>query len=68
MTERVPPFSSSDPVKPAPGKEQVEAAWGKFLSAREQAERTKSIEDGIAAGHAWSDFLHLFCPPAGRPI
>jgi hypothetical protein len=58
---------SSNCFKPEPDEKQVEAAWRKFLSAWDRAERTKAVTDGIAAGHAKRDFLDLFCPTAGRP-
>jgi hypothetical protein len=68
MTECAPAFSSNNHAKPEPDVKQVEAAWREFLAARERAEKTKAIADGIAMAHAMRDFLALFCPTAGRPL
>jgi hypothetical protein len=38
----------------------VEEAWGRFAAATEKAKATMSIEDGIAAGKAYADFVRLF--------
>lgn len=35
-------------------------AWRTYCAARDRAERTKDIQDGIAAGKAWAEWLHLF--------
>jgi hypothetical protein len=35
-------------------------AWEGYLRARDRAERSRRVEDGIAAGHAWAAFLKLF--------
>jgi len=35
-------------------------AWRAYTAARAKAERTGAIEDGIAAGKAWSQWLRLF--------
>ena len=35
-------------------------AWEDYLRARDRAERSRQVEDGIAAGHAWAAFLRLF--------
>jgi hypothetical protein len=35
-------------------------AWRTYVLARDRAERTKDIQDGIAAGKAWAEWLRLF--------
>jgi hypothetical protein len=38
----------------------VQAAWDAYCAARARAEATQKIEDGIAAGQAWRQWLELF--------
>lgn len=38
----------------------VQEAWDAYLVARDQAERSRNIVDGIAAGKAWRQWLELF--------
>jgi hypothetical protein len=38
----------------------VEEAWQRFAAAAEKAKATMAIEDGIASGKAYADFLRLF--------
>ena len=45
---------------------RVQIAWEAYLDARARAERTGAIEDGMAAGRAWSNWLHLFLTPEQR--
>lgn len=40
-------------------REEFEA-WTKYLAARDQAEKSQDIRDGIVAGKAWAEFLDLF--------
>jgi hypothetical protein len=47
-------------------EELVEIAWQRYLSARSRAEKSGDILDGIAAGHAWGEFMRLFHPVGGR--
>lgn len=47
-------------VVPLPGAANIHAAWSAYCAAREKAERSGRIEDGIAAGHAWRAWLSLF--------
>jgi hypothetical protein len=35
-------------------------AWRAYTSARDKAERSQNIADGIAAGKAWAMWLQLF--------
>jgi hypothetical protein len=35
-------------------------AWRAYTLARDKAERTGAIEDGIAEGKAWANWLQLF--------
>lgn len=37
-----------------------ERAWRRYCEARERAQRSNSIIDGIAAGRAWAEWLALF--------
>jgi hypothetical protein len=39
---------------------ETERRWSAYLVARQKAEQTGRIEDGIAAGEAWAAFLALF--------
>ncbi|MEY9580977.1 hypothetical protein ACE102_33820 [Bradyrhizobium sp. vgs-9] len=39
---------------------KAERAWREFCNAREKAMTSSSIEDGLAAGRAWSRFLSEF--------
>lgn len=38
----------------------VEEAWARFVAASEKAKATLSLDDGIAAGHAFADFVQMF--------
>lgn len=38
----------------------LRAVWSEYLSARDRAERTRKIEDGIEAGRAYRCWLELF--------
>lgn len=38
----------------------LEAKWAAYMKARERAEKSRDIRDGIAAGEAWSAWLELF--------
>lgn len=38
-------------------------AWERYVAARNVAEATLRVEDGIAAGRAWRTFLDLFLSP-----
>jgi len=44
---------------------KVNQLWADFVCARSRAEKSRRLEDGIRAGHAWSSFLHAFvdAPP-----
>lgn len=41
----------------------VQDAWDRYVTARDIAERTRDIQDGIAAGKAWRLWLDLFMGP-----
>ena len=43
-----------------------EKLWWAFVSAAEKAQRSKDIQDGIAAGKAWAAFLKVFAPQSRR--
>ena len=38
----------------------VEEAWDRYVSAMERSKETLRLEDGIAAGKAYADFVRLF--------
>jgi len=38
----------------------VQEAWDRYLEARDRAECSRDVSDGIAAGKAWRTFLELF--------
>lgn len=38
----------------------VAETWDAYVAARELADRTKKIEDGIAASKAWRAWVELF--------
>lgn len=38
----------------------VEAAWLDYLTARQVAEETRDIRDGMIAGRSWGRWLSLF--------
>lgn len=39
---------------------RIDCAWADYCAARQQAEATLAVEDGIAAGKAWRRWLDLF--------
>lgn len=43
--------------------QSVQAAWDAYVVARERAEKSNDVMDGVAAGKAWRDFLDLFVGP-----
>ena len=40
--------------------ERIEGLWHAYLAARDQAEQSRDVRDGIAAGKAWAAFLDQF--------
>jgi hypothetical protein len=42
----------------------VEQAWDRYIAAMLRSKETLRLEDGIAAGKAYRDFLEVF---AGKP-
>lgn len=38
----------------------VQEAWEEYLAAKDRADATRAIEDGIRAGKAWGVWLELF--------
>lgn len=40
--------------------EEIDRLWAEYLAARDRAERSRDIADGIAAGRAWAAFLRAF--------
>jgi hypothetical protein len=38
----------------------IEERWQRFVDAQERSKRTLAIEDGIAAGKAYADFVEMF--------
>jgi hypothetical protein len=43
-----------------------ECLWQAFVAAQERSKRTLALNDGLAAGHAYSAFLRAFVEPAMR--
>lgn len=41
----------------------MQEAWDKYVAADARAKQTRQIEDGIAAGKAWREWLDLFVGP-----
>lgn len=39
---------------------RVEAAWVRYLDARDRAERSRDLRDAKASGQAFADFHYLF--------
>lgn len=40
--------------------DKTEAAFRAYVSAKQHADRTEDLMDGVAAGVAWRNFLRLF--------
>lgn len=51
MTERFPTDS------------ELQNAWDDYLCMRDEAERTRNLNDGILAGKMWRRFIYLFADP-----
>lgn len=47
-------------------KTRVDQLWDEWLQAREKAQQSGRIEDGMEAGRAWSAFLAEFVKPQDR--
>lgn len=41
-------------------RDRLDLRWKVYLEAQSRAQQSHSIEDGIAAGRAWRDWLSLF--------
>jgi hypothetical protein len=44
----------------------VAERWAVYLSAKDRADASRRLEDGIAAGRAWREFLNAFTPAETR--
>lgn len=40
--------------------DRIEGLWDAYLAARDRAEHSRDVKDGIAAGKAWAAFLDQF--------
>lgn len=40
--------------------ERIEGLWQAYLAARDRAETSRDVKDGVAAGKAWAAFLNQF--------
>jgi hypothetical protein len=40
----------------------LDLLWAEWIAARDKAESSNDIQDGIRAGRAWSRWLREFCP------
>jgi hypothetical protein len=47
-------------ISERPPAVNIDQLWSHFLEARDRAERSRRLEDGVAAGHAWRNFLSAF--------
>lgn len=50
-----------------PDDNELQCAWDDYLVARDEAERSSKISDGILAGKMWRRFIYLFADP-DRPL
>ncbi len=55
-------LSRGHPAEP----DNPECLWPAFVAAQERSKRTLALNDGLAAGHAYSAFLRAFVEPAMR--
>jgi hypothetical protein len=46
-----------------PSDNELQCAWDDYLEARDEANRTSRISDGIVAGKMWRRFIYLFADP-----
>ncbi len=46
-----------------PSDNELQCAWDDYLEARDIADRTRIIRDGIIAGKMWRRFIYLFADP-----
>lgn len=56
MTAQIIPM----PRRAHPDIDEVDRAFQSYVAAKEHADRTHDLMDGIAAGVAWRRFLELF--------
>ncbi len=42
---------------------RVEDLWDAYVAAKGKADKSESVEDGIAAARLWKRFLELFVGP-----
>ena len=40
--------------------EKIQTLWDAYLAARDKAEKSRDIADGVAAGKAWAAWLDHF--------
>lgn len=40
--------------------QRIEGLWQAYLVARDRAEHSRDVRDGVAAGKAWAAFLDQF--------
>ncbi|GLQ39758.1 hypothetical protein GCM10007908_33780 [Rhizobium albus] len=43
-----------------PTDDELQSAWDDYLEAKDHAQRTRNIEDGIIAGKLWGRFMRMF--------
>lgn len=48
------------PLQPHQVPPDVSQRFARYLKARDRAESSRRLEDGVAAGLAWASFLRLF--------
>lgn len=47
---------------------EMERRWAEVVAAKQKAEETGDIRDGIAAGQAWGAFMSLFWTPPANVV
>ncbi|TPW26013.1 hypothetical protein [Pararhizobium mangrovi] len=46
-----------------PTDNELQSAWDDYVCMRDEAERTRNLNDGILAGKLWRRFVYLFADP-----
>lgn len=62
---------NDDKIVPFPGAERssicAAQAWTIYVECARRAQATRRLDDGIAAGKAWAQFIDLFVPKSTLP-
>jgi hypothetical protein len=57
-------LSTRPAAPPASPETRAALLWADFLAARDLAEKSRRLEDGIRAGRSWAAFLAVFVTDA----